>query len=240
MTGNTLAPIADRRGDFESWICAGLGVPPACARVVRPFADEALPQPQGLAGVVVTGSSAMVSQRESWSEKAAAWLASAVAEATPILGICYGHQLLAHALGGRVAKNPRGREIGSVDVRLTREATGDDLLGGGPTVFRAQTSHLESVLELPTGATRLATTDLDPNHAFRVGSSAWGVQFHPEFDADITRGYLRARSEAVQSEGLDVAGLIAGVGPAPHATAVLRRFARLLSGRVSGSPAKRS
>jgi len=240
MTGNTLAAIAARRGDFESWIGAGLDVPAARLRVVRAFADEALPQPQGLAGVVVTGSSAMVSEREPWSEKTAAWLATAVAEATPILGICYGHQLLAHALGGRVASNPRGREIGSVDVTLTREAVADDLLGGGPAAFRAQTSHLESVLELPTGATRLATTDLDPNHAFRVGSSAWGVQFHPEFDADITRGYLRARSEAVRSEGLDVAGLIAGVGPAPHATAVLRRFARLLRGRAPALLAKRS
>jgi GMP synthase (glutamine-hydrolysing) len=157
----------------------------------------------------------------------------AVANATPLLGICYGHQLLAHGLGGRVAKNPRGREIGSVDVALTREATGDDLLGGGPAAFRAQTSHVESVLELPPGATLLATTGLDPNNAFRVGRSAWGVQFHPEFDADITRGYLRARRRVIMSEGLDVDRLIAGVGPAPHATAVLRRFAGLLRGRHS-------
>jgi GMP synthase (glutamine-hydrolysing) len=59
------------------------------------------------------------------------------------------------------------------------------------------------------------------------------VQFHPEFDADITRGYLRERRTAIGSEGLDVDGLIAGVGPAPQATAVLRRFARQLRGRHS-------
>ena len=229
-TGNTLPPIAASRGDFESWIGAGMGVDPARVRAVRVFAGEALPQPGGLGGVVVTGSSAMVSDRETWSETTAAWLAEAVAEATPLLGICYGHQLLAHGLGGRVAKNPFGREIGSVDVALTREAAGDDLLGGGPAAFRAQTSHVESVLELPPGATLLATTGLDPNHAFRVGRSAWGVQFHPEFDEDITRDYLRARRTVITSEGLDVGRLIAGVGPAPHATAVLRRFARLLRG----------
>ena len=239
-TGNTLAPIAARREDFESWIGAGLGVDSARVRVVRVFAGEALPRPSDFAGVVVTGSSAMVSEREAWSEATAAWLADAAADATPLLGICYGHQLLAHGLGGRVAKNPRGREIGSVDVRLTREAADDDLLAGGPAVFRAQASHLESVLELPPGATRLAMTDLDPNHAFRVGPSAWGVQFHPEFDADITRGYLCARRTDIASEGLDVDRLIAGVAPAPHATAVLRRFAQLLRGRVPASPAKRS
>ena len=125
--------------------------------------------------------------------------------------------------GGKSA--PKQRE-----VILTSEAVDDDLLGGGPAVFRAQASHLESVLELPPGATRLATTDLDPNHAFRVGRSAWGVQFHPEFDADITRGYLRARRAAITSEGLDVDRLIDGVAPAPHATRVLRRFAGLLAG----------
>jgi GMP synthase (glutamine-hydrolysing) len=239
-TGNTLEPIAARRGDFESWIRAGLEVDSARVRVVRVFAGETLPQPGGLAGVVVTGSSAMVSEREAWSETTAAWLADVVAAATPLLGICYGHQLLAHGLGGRVVKNPRGREIGSVDVALAPEAADDDLLGGGPAVFRAQTSHVESVLELPPGATLLATTSLDPNHAFRVGLSAWGVQFHPEFDADITRGYLRARRTVVASEGLDVDRLIAGVGPAPHATAVLRRFTRLLRGRVPASLAKRS
>lgn len=229
-TGNTLARIAARRGDFESWITMGLGVDSARVRVVRVFEGEVLPPPGGFAGVIVTGSSAMVSAREAWSEATAAWLADAVAAATPLLGICYGHQLLAHGLGGRVAKNPHGREIGSVDVSLTSEAAGDDLLGGGPAEFRAHTSHLESVLELPPGATRLATTDLDPNHAFRVNRSAWGVQFHPEFDADITRGYLHARRGEIASEGLDVDRLIDRVGPAPHAMGVLRRFAGLLRG----------
>jgi len=229
-TGTTLEPIAARRGDFESWIGAGLGIDSARLRVVRVFAGEALPHPGDFGGVIVTGSSAMVTDREVWSETTAAWLADVVAEATPLLGICYGHQLLAHGLGGRVAKNPRGREIGSVDVTLTRDAAGDDLVGGSPAVFRAQTSHVESVLELPPGATLLASTGLDPNHAFRVGRSAWGVQFHPEFDADITRGYLRERRAVIASEGLDFGRLIAAVGAAPHAAAVLRRFARLLRG----------
>jgi GMP synthase (glutamine-hydrolysing) len=195
---------------------------------VSVFEGETPPAPDGLAGVVVTGSSAMVSEREPWSEAAAAWLADAVASATPVLGICYGHQLLAHGLGGRVAQNPQGREIGSVEVSPLPAADGDALLGGD--AFRAQTSHVEAVLELPPGATRLATTALDPNHAFRVGETAWGVQFHPEFDADIMRGYLAARRDAVVAEGLDPDGLVATVGPAPRATAVLRRFAAQLRG----------
>lgn len=227
-TGSTLAPIRARRGDFESWITAGLGVALERVRVVSVFEGEALPPSRDCAGAVVTGSSAMVSEREPWSETTAAWLAHAVANATPLLGICYGHQLLAHGLGGRVAKNPKGREIGSVDVALVDAAAGDPLLGGPGERFRAQTSHVESVLALPPGATRLATTALDPNHAFRVGEAAWGVQFHPEFDADITRGYIAGRREAIAAEGLDPERLRADVGPSPRATAVLRRFAEQL------------
>jgi len=146
----------------------------------------------------------------------------------PILGICYGHQLLAHGLGGRVASNPRGRQIGTVAVALTAAARDDELLGKFPAALNAQASHTESVIDLPPGATRLALTDLDPNHAFRIGRVAWGVQFHPEFDADIVRGYLAARRGAILEEGIDVDALLRDVAEAADGTAVLRRFADIL------------
>jgi len=226
--GVTLPSVAARRGDFEDWIAAGLGLEPARIRVVRVFEGEAPPDPGNLAGAVVTGSTAMVTDREPWSEAAAEWLGSAIAAETPVLAICYGHQLLAHALGGRVAKNPRGREIGTVEVALTAAARGDDLLGGFSGALRVQSSHVESVLELPPGATRLAATKLDPNHAFRIGRAAWGVQFHPEFDADIVRGHLACRRDAILEEGIDADALVRDVVDGPDGPAVLRRFARLL------------
>jgi GMP synthase (glutamine-hydrolysing) len=227
-TGVTLPSVAARRGDFEDWIAAGLGLDPERIRVVRVFEGEAPPDPRDLAGAVVTGSSAMVTDRGPWSEATGEWLCAAIAAETPVLAICYGHQLLAHALGGRVAKNPLGREIGTVEVALTAEARGDDMLGEFDGVLRVQTSHVESVLELPPDATRLATTKLDPNHAFRIGRTTWGVQFHPEFDADIVRGYLAFRRDAILEEGIDADALLRGVVDGPDGTAVLRRFARLL------------
>ena len=226
--GVTIPSVAERRGDFEDWIAAGLGLDPDRIRVVRAFERESLPDPRSLAGAVVTGSGAMLTDREPWSEATAEWLAAAVAAETPVLGICYGHQLLAHGLGGRVARNPRGREIGTVEVALTEEAREDELLGQFPAALRVQTSHLESVLELPPGARRLGTTNLDPNHAFRIGRAAWGVQFHPEFDADIVRGYLTARRDAIREEGLDVDVLLHDAADGPDGSAVLRRFAGLL------------
>jgi GMP synthase (glutamine-hydrolysing) len=227
-SGTTLPELAARRGDYENWIAAGMGLEPARVRVAAVYTDAALPAPDSLAGVVVTGSSAMVSERAPWSERAAAWLGSAALAGTPVLGICYGHQLLAHALGGRVARNPRGREIGTIDVRLQAAARGDALFAELAEPVRMQATHVESVLELPAGARWLASSAGDPHQAFAVGERAWGVQFHPEFDADIVRSYLTARRDAVRAEGLDPDALLRGASDSRDGVRLLRRFARLL------------
>jgi GMP synthase (glutamine-hydrolysing) len=228
-TGATLPSLAGRRGDYEAWIAAGLGLGAARVSVARVCEGEALPAPQTVRGAVITGSSAMVSRREAWSEDAAAWLSRAVSAGTPVLGICYGHQLLAHALGGRVGLNPRGREIGSIDVHHCDGAGDDPLFAALPNPLRVQATHLEAVLELPPGARHLAWSALDPHQAFAVGERAWGMQFHPEFDADVIRAYLEERRDIVRSEGLDADALLSDVTESGHGRAVLRRFAELLS-----------
>jgi GMP synthase (glutamine-hydrolysing) len=206
-----------------------MGIAPARARVAAAREDAELPDPGSLAAVVLTGSSAMVSEREAWSERTAEWLRGAVAGGTPVLGICYGHQLLAHALGGRVGRNPRGREIGTVWVEALPAARDDALLGELPVRCPVQVTHVESVLELPPGATLLAASEGDPHQAFAVGPRAWGVQFHPEFDADAIRAYLEARRELIRAEGRDPEALLAGVRESPCGPALLRRFAALAS-----------
>jgi GMP synthase (glutamine-hydrolysing) len=89
-------------------------------------------------------------------------------------------------------------------------------------------THRESVLALPEGARRLAESDADPNQAFAVGACAWGVQFHPEFDAMVMRGYLKARESVLRDERLDPDALLAAVGETPAGPALLRRFRALL------------
>lgn len=227
-TGTTLPELRPRRGDYEHWIAAGMGLDLAQVDVAPVYEGAELPAPDAPLGVVVTGSSAMVSHRESWSERAAEWLMQAVAAGTPVLGICYGHQLLAHALGGRVAPNPRGREIGSVVIEALAASEGDPLLGPLPKRSWMQATHVEFVLDLPPGAVRLAENGADPNHAFRVGERAWGVQFHPEFDADVIAAYLSARREIIRSEGLDPEALEQGVRESPEGPRLLARFAAFL------------
>lgn len=231
-TGSTLEPIRQVRGDFESWIGEGLDYQTSEVEVISVYEGDALPDPSTITGVVVTGSSALVTDREDWSERSAAWLCDAVDRDLPVLGICYGHQLLAHARGGRVASNPCGREIGTVDVEFTPGFERDALLSGFPREISVQVSHVESVVALPPDATHLGASSGESNQAFAIGRFAWGVQFHPEFDAEIVRGYIEGRRNLLIEEGLDPEVLLAGARDTDHGTRVLRRFGAIVRERA--------
>lgn len=231
-TGTTLPEIVDTYGDFEDWIARGLDFASEELELAKVYQGDPLPDPETFSGVVITGSSALVTEREDWSERSAAWLAGAVERETPILGICYGHQLLAHALGGRVERNPLGREIGTVEVHFDAGFEEDALLGGLPQQISVQVSHLESVVVLPKGAQHRAASSKDLNQAFAYGPCAWGVQFHPEFDADIVREYIKGRRSHLLEEGLDPKALSNGARDSEHGTQVLRRFAAIVRGRA--------
>ncbi|WP_093055972.1 glutamine amidotransferase [Variovorax sp. YR634] len=226
--GDTFEALRAQRGDFEHWIADGLDTHALPLLVVDPRRGDALPDPAEVSGAVVTGSHAMVSHRKPWSETTAAWLAQLVARDTPVLGICYGHQLLAHALGGEAGDHPQGAEVGTVTVTLDDAAATDQLLRGLPAQFPAHVVHWQSALRLPEGAVRLAGNDHEPVHAFRAGAHAWGVQFHPEFDADVMRGYIDQLAGDLARAGTDPAALREHVVPTDAAAGLLGRFARIV------------
>jgi len=223
--GDSLDALRERRGDFEHWIAAGLGPVRLPVVVLDPRRGDALPAPSAIAGAIVSGSHAMVSHREAWSEATGAWLAHLVAEGTPVLGICFGHQLLADALGGEAGDHPGGLELGTVEVELRPEAADDALLHDLPPRFDAHVVHRQSALRLPEGAVRLAGNAFEPTQAFRIGDTAWGVQFHPEFDADVMRNYV---DTVGREHGIaDRDALRARVGDTEVAAQLLGRFARI-------------
>jgi GMP synthase (glutamine-hydrolysing) len=229
QVGQTFEELAAVRGDYDRWFRQGLGIAEDELEVRRVYAGAALPEHFDYAGVVVTGSAAMVTDREPWSEASAVYLREAVTRELPVLGVCYGHQLLAHAFGGLVGYNPVGRNIGTVSVELTAAAASDALFRGFESPLRLHVSHAQRVLQLPAEAVLLGSCERDSYHAFRIGPRAWGVQFHPEFSADTVRDYIRIRQETIVAEGLDADALLAGVCEAPEGEQLLRRFRTLVA-----------
>lgn len=202
------------------------------AIIVDVFSGSPLPGFDGISGVVISGSHAMITEHQDWSERTVEWLLGAVERQIPILGICYGHQLIAYALGGEVGDNPNGCEFGTVEVNLNENARGDKLFGGFSTPMRVHVSHTQSVLRLPDNAKLLASSDVDINQAFVVGNSAWGIQFHPEFDAEIVIEYINQHREALLREHNNPDRIIERCLDTPHGSEMLKRFVEILNEKI--------
>lgn len=227
-TGSTFEDLAARRGDFEHWFesHARIGRERLNLRVLAAQQHPELPAPDAFDALIITGSDKTVHEREPWSVRAGEWLAQVVAAGVPVLGVCYGHQLLADALGGRTGRNPTGREIGVVEVEVSDE---DPLFADLPPRFPVFATHCDAVLELPPQGRVLARNPHTAVQALAVGAQARGVQFHPEFDAEVMRHYLQTRAPLIDSERGEgtTARLLAEVREMPAGPVVLRNFLRL-------------
>jgi len=230
--GDTFADLAQTSGDFEHWIAKGLGLHKTSLTVIDPRVAS-LPLHGEIAGAIVTGSHAMVTDRADWSETLAGWLRIAVQKDVPVLGICYGHQLLAHALGGKVDYHPQGMEIGSVHVSKTAAAKDDPIFHDLPAHFMAHVVHSQSVRFLPPDAVLLAENVFEQHHAYRVGRHAWGVQFHPEFDHRAMGTYIDKLSEHLTKKGTDISTLHSQLAYTQAASSILQKFGRLAESRVN-------
>ncbi len=226
--GPTIPHLARRRGEFDDWIAAPFKTQAMPVAVVAPYTAEPLTRPESYAGVVISGSHAYVTDMEPWSKTVAAWIPDVIAAEIPLLGICYGHQLMALALGGTVASSPVGIEMGTVEVKLTELAGKDPLFNGLDGIFKAHVSHSQSALTLPPDAVVLAYNQAEPHHAYAIGQSAWGLQFHPEFDADIMRTYVSEYSPQLKDFGYDPNAIQQMVAETPISRQILERFAHVV------------
>ena len=231
-TGETMPGLRRRRGDFEDWIIDGFEGVIDDLVVAAPYRGDRLPLPEDIRGVVITGSHAMVTDQAAWSEGTKAWIPEIVTAGIPLLGICFGHQLLAHALGGRVAACAVGVEIGTVEINLRKQAAEDILFQHLPERIHVHASHTESVVRLPRNAVLLASNTHEPHHAFAIGRAAWGLQFHPEFDADIMDTYMDEFADMVRSSGQDPDVLKQKTRETLHSRSLLKRFAEIVRDKM--------
>ncbi|MEU8270541.1 type 1 glutamine amidotransferase [Sphaerisporangium sp. NPDC049002] len=195
-------------GFLAGWL-AGAGV---TCEIARPYADGKVP---GLAadGLIVLGGAA-----SAWDDEGYAWLPAtrglirrSVDAGLPTLGICLGAQLMTLACGGAVERGADGLEVGLGSVSLLPAAAGDPLFARLAPTVRSVQYHQDAMTALPPGAVPLATGERYPNQAYRLGSSAWAVQFHPEATPEIFLSWTGPNAGELAAGGFDVQDLDATV-----------------------------
>ena len=168
-------------GAYADWLLEE-GIP---FRIVRPYLNEEIPLPDKIAASIVLGGVMGANETAKYPSLLTVrnFIHHTVTAGRPYLGICLGGQLLADVFGAPVRSNTHG-ERGVHSINLTREGINDPLFHGVPEQFISFQWHNDS-FDIPAGALRLANSAACPNQALRYGKNAYGLQFHPEMNANI-------------------------------------------------------
>ncbi len=213
--GSTFPGMIERHGDYDAWFAEALA-PCGVRCEVYDVAGKTPPDPEASDGWIITGARSSVVGADAAVGELLAWIRAAIAAEAPLLGVCYGHQAICAAAGGKVERNPGGWELGTVEVELTRAGREDPLFAGFPERFPVQTTHEDVVTESPAGAVVLARNGHSEVQAVAIGPACRGVQFHPEVTAPIARDFVARRGHLVSPPP--------GVGEAPLGARVLANF----------------
>lgn len=199
-TGDLPADLRERHGGYPSMFAALLGaVDPGLEFATVRVIDGDIPAAPGQADAwLITGSRHGVYDDLPWIAPLKAFLRQCLSERVPVVGICFGHQILAEALGGRAVKSDRGWGVGVQEYRrVARPAWMADM----PERFAVRAMHQDQVVEAPPGTTVLATSDHCPIAALAYGDperpDAITVQPHPEFRQEFLRALIDLRAGTV-------------------------------------------
>jgi GMP synthase (glutamine-hydrolysing) len=227
--GETDPNLQPHIGDYQMWFARVLGSDYVFE--VHFAFDKPHHRLSGYDAMVLTGSPRSLVEPEPWMDDAAAFVRKADDAGVPVLGVCFGHQLIGYAYGGRVRTNPNGWEVGTVEVTLTVDGVSDPLFAGLPETLRVNQSHRDEVGELGPTTRVLAAGAHTPNQAIGVGDHVRGVQFHPEMNAPVIQRLIAHRRIILSDDALRrarhgycVDTLIARSTDTPDAERVLRNF----------------
>lgn len=154
-------------------------------------AGGGLPDPAGLEGIVITGSPAGVYEDHAWLAPLRGFIRQAYAAGTPMLGICFGHQIMADALGGEVRKSEKGWGLGRHAYQVRQRPA---FLAEAPENLAVACSHQDQVIVPPATAEVLLASEFAPNAGLLYeGGRALSFQPHPEFEDDYALALVELR-----------------------------------------------
>jgi GMP synthase-like glutamine amidotransferase len=182
-----------------------------------------LPDPADLDGIVITGSPAGVYEDHAWLPPLRDFIRRAYEAGTPMLGVCFGHQIMADALGGQVQKSDRGWGLGRHTYRVAKPAS---FLAQAPDTLSVACSHQDQVVVVPDTADVFLSSDFAP-HAGLVyrNGRAMSVQPHPEFEDDYARALVEMRRGKAPDEVIETAlGSMATVSDSQKLRGMIRGF----------------
>ncbi len=192
MPSDPLIAIVQHQGECPA-ACLADWLDEAGAKLVtvRPDLGARLPAATELDGLIVLGGIMGATDDEvaPWLPDVRALIRDCAEQGVPTLGVCLGHQLAAAALGGRVDRNPNGKQTGVLPIGYRPEALDDPLFGPLDHTVRGVHSNHDVVLGLPPGSVVLATAPGGEVQAARFAPTVWGVQWHPEVDTDVFAGW---------------------------------------------------
>jgi len=166
-------------------------------RVYNVMNGDYPPEGERFDAYLVTGSKADSFGDDPWIQTLKAYLLKLYERGDKLLGVCFGHQLLALVLGGKAERADRGWGVGVHRYTLAAHAPWMD---PQVTELTLLISHQDQVTQLPKGATVIASSDFCPNAAYHVGDQVLCFQGHPEFVHDYSRALLDARQEHLGDE----------------------------------------
>ena len=212
QTGQSPEMLRDAAGDYPDMfaqLLAGRGL------TFRTYRVEEMDFPADVhdcEGWLITGSRHGAYEDHPFIPKLEAFIRAVIAAHVPLVGICFGHQIIAQAMGGKVERYPGGWAVGPQDYDF----------GGEKVTLNAW--HRDQVTEVPQGAEVVACNDFCENAALVYGEDAFTVQAHPEFRDDFVRGLMETRGKGVVPDDL-MAAADARLGPENQSSAIADRIA---------------
>jgi len=202
-TDSVLEQFQPDHGDYPAMFSAALAdpaaLPPDLGGVPPRFSAFAahegeLPRPDACDAYVITGSRHSVYDELPWLPPLVAFLQAALAAERKIVGICFGHQLIAHHFGGETARAEVGWCVGVHDTRVLRP---QPWMEPAAERFGLLSSHRDQVRRLPAGAEPFAASDRCPNAGYVIGRQVLTFQGHPEFTKPYAADLMRMRAETL-------------------------------------------